>query len=299
MITGNMHNINSKNIGFGSLVDLIQPLTIVNENPNQQLTIVKEDHKPLFISKQSYTDFPTVEKLESHQWPCDQIQEKMDVVAKGMKDLADASTAKQIKDVEEEKVFSQRLREADDEEDSVHHKDLQMSSIIFMVGFTFEQSKNKKMLAEAHLDALFPKNSYIVTKVKRVGKGDKHHVSLSTSDAAYKLFTDYRRLLPRANHREILKVTSPETAVRFKILTVIAIKLDLDQHYSKNKPFVDYINVKPHLFVFKEGVYEQYRFSAAIQKFRTVIDQSDLVDVRQFAFSKNLKGASLKQFLIL
>ena len=90
---------------------------------------------------------------------------------------------------------------------------------------------------------------------------------------------------------------SSETAVRFKILNVIATKLD--KRYGTNKPYVDYIKVKPHLFVFKEGAYKQYRFSAAIQKFRAVIDQSDLEDVHKFAFSKNLKGASLKQFLIL
>jgi hypothetical protein len=293
-------HINSKNICISSSVDPIQPLMIVNANPNQQLTIVNEDQRPLFICKQSHTDFPTVEKLESHQCSCDQIQEKLDEVTKQMKDLEekDISTTKQMKDVEEERVFSQRLREADDEENSVYHKDLKMAAIIFMVGFVFEQSKNKKMQAEAYLDALFPKNSYIVSKVRRVGKGDSnHHVSLSTSDAAYKLFSDYRRLLPRDNQRDILKVTSPETAVRFKILAVIAIKLD--KSYGTNKPYVDYINIKPHLFVFKEGSYKQYRFSAAIQKFRTVIDQSDLGDVRKFAFSKNLKGATLKQFIVL
>jgi hypothetical protein len=148
------------------------------------------------------------------------------------------------------------------------------------------------------LDALFPKNSYIVTKIRKVGKKDNyHHVSLSTSNDAYKICSDYRRLLPRDNQRDILKVTSSETAVRFKILNVIATKLD--KRYGTNKPYVDYINIKPHLFVFKEGAYKQYRFSAAVQKFRAVIDQSDLEDVHKFTFLKNIKGASLRQFIVL
>jgi hypothetical protein len=323
-----MSNINSKNICISSSVDPIQQTTIVNENPNQQLTIVNEDQRPLFICRQSHTGFPPVEKLESHQWSYDQLQEKLDSVAKQIKDLEEkdistskqmkdleekgVSTAKQIKilqkesqrqtkqikDLEEESVFLQRLREADDEENSVHHKDLQMAAIIFMVGFVFEQSKNKKMQAEAYLDELFPQNSFVVTKVRKVGKGDNnHHVSLSTSNDAYKICSDYRCLLPRDNQRDILKVTSSETAVRFKILNVIATKLD--KRYGTNKPYVDYIKVKPHLFVFKEGAYKQYRFSAAVQKFRAVIDQSDLEDVHKFTFLKNIKGASLRQFIVL
>ena len=146
-------------------------------------------------------------------------------------------------------------------------------------------------------DDLFLQNSFVVTKVQKVGKGDKHHVSLSTSDAAYKLCSDYRCLLPRDNQRDILKVTSSETAVRFKILNVIATKLD--KRYGTNKPYVDYINIKPHLFVFKEGAYKQYRFSAAVQKFRAFIDQSDLEDVHKFTVLKNIKGVSLRQFIVL
>jgi hypothetical protein len=113
-------------------------------------------------------------------------------------------------------------------------------------------------------DDLFLQNSFVVTKVQKVGKGDKHNVSLSTSDAAYKLCSDYRCLLPKDNQRDILKVTSPETAVRYKILTVITIKLD--KRYSTNKSYVDYLKVKTNLFLFKEGgANKQYRFSAEVQ----------------------------------
>jgi hypothetical protein len=133
-----------------------------------------------------------------------------------------------------------------------------MAAIKFMVGFIWSNPNPKKCF-----DDLFPQNSFVVTKVRKVGKGDNHHVSLSTSDAAYKLCSDYPCLLPKDNQRDILKVMSPETAVRYKILTVIAIKLD--KRYSTNKSYVDYLKVKTHLFVFKEGAYKQYRFSAEVQ----------------------------------
>jgi len=126
---------------------------------------------------------------------------------------------------------------------------------------------------------------------KSVSKEDNHHVSLSTSDAAYKLCSDYRCLLPKDNQRDILKVTSQETAVRYKILTVIAIKLD--KRYSTNKSYVDYLKVKTNLFLFKEGAYKQCRFSAAIQKLRTLIGNSDLENVHKFALSKNIQEASV------
>jgi hypothetical protein len=289
-----------------------------SSEPIEQQSIVNEDPRPLFICRQCLTYFPTEEILQSHQWTCDQFQEKFDAVAKQLKDLKDkfekngASSAKQIKllqkqshrqtkqikNLEEENLFSQRLREADDEENTIHPKDMQMAAIIFMVGFTFEKSKNKKMQAEEYFDYLFPGNSFVVTKVRKVGKGDSnHHVSLSASDAANKLLLQYRCLLPKDNQTNILRVTSQETAVRFKILTVIAIKLD--KRYGTNKPYVDYVKLKPHLFVFKEGAYKQYRFSAAVQKFRAFIDQSDLEDVHKFTVLKNIKGVSLRQFIVL
>jgi hypothetical protein len=161
-----------------------------------------------------------------------------------------------------------------------------MAAIKFMVGFIWSNPNPKKCFED-----LFPQNSFVVTKVRKVGKEDNQHVSLSTSDAAYKLCSDYRCLLPKDNQRDILKVTSPETAVRYKILTVIAIKLD--KRYSTNKSYVDYLKVKTHLFLFKEGAYKQYRFSAAIQKLRTLIGNSDLKNVHKFALSKNIQEASV------
>ena len=112
-----------------------------------------------------------------------------------------------------------------------------MAAIKFMVGFIWSNPNQKKCFED-----LFLQNSFVVTKVWKVGKGDKHHVSLSISDAADKLCSDYRCLLPRDNQRDILKVTSQETAVRYKILTVITIKLD--KRYSTNKSYVDYLKDK-------------------------------------------------------
>jgi hypothetical protein len=228
-------------------------------------------------------------------------QEHMDMVEEQGEKIEKLQLQLQMREneISEDKEFATRLRESDVEEKRVFPKDQKLAATIYMTGFSFEKSKLNKAQAEAFLDGLFPRNSFVVTKVREVCKGkDKYHVTLTTSDDANKICSDYRRChFTKDNQRSILKVASAETLIRFKILEVI--ETELEKRYSTNKPYVGYVKCKPSLFVFEDGAYKQYQFTAALQKFRTLLDKLDFEGVHQFAFSKNIRGDSLKQYIVL
>lgn len=256
-----------------------------NDDKECNLSTLTKQRPRLCQQCQMY--FVTKEDLESHNTSSDHLQRQFKTLTN------------RIERLEEENKLTKQLREADNEEDSVFLRDQQLATIIFMDGFFFDRAnQSNKVQAKAYLDDLFPLNTFVVTKVRKVCKwAAKYHVNLSSSVDAFKICSEYRRRFPGDNERNILKVTSGQTATRFRILEVIESKLE--KRYSVNKPYVGYIKFKPHLFIFKDGAYNQYRFTAAVHKFRHLIDQSDLEQVHQFAFSKNIRGDSLKQYIVL
>jgi hypothetical protein len=62
---------------------------------------------------------------------------------------------------------------------------------------------------------------------------------------------------------------------------------------------VDYINLKPHLFLQKDGVEKTFNFTTALTKFRKLISKLDFSEIKSFANCRGLKGSDLKQFVVL
>ncbi len=120
---------------------------------------------------------------------------------------------------------------------------------------------------------------------------------MSTSTDAAEIYSKFIKL-PKVSEREIMRVTSPATTTRFKILKAIATRLE-KQYNTTNLYYVDYINLKPHLFLQQDGVEKTFNFTNALSKFHQLIEKLDFSEIRNFAVTHKMKSSNLEQFVVL
>ena len=190
----------------------------------------------------------------------------------------------------------QKLQVARDEEDAAYTRDEKTSNILFLKGFNLDIEIPYKKQIKFILNKYVPHNKYVVSKVQKVcKKKNYYHAFLSKASDVDNFFSHFVHI-QKDPHIEINRVTSPATLIRFKILQTIAAKLE--SRYKTSFPYVNFINLKPHLFFIKDGFEKPYKFAAVMAKFQKLVDKLDFSNIKKYATTRTFTENDLKQFVV-
>jgi hypothetical protein len=202
---------------------------------------------------------------------------------------------KQVSGLQSDNSFLKLIQIANSEEADAHSRDVKTANVLRVGGYQFDKKSPYIQQADRVLKEIAPHLNVTVTKIKKNKKKDIFDIWLSDAGDASVIFSMANKDLKELTF--VHRVTSPETAIRFAILE--AISLRLKKRYKTNPPRVDFVDMRPHLLLFKGGAEGRYTFTGALGKFRSLFESLDLTHAKDLANTHALKGNNLRQFVLL
>jgi len=210
--------------------------------------------------------------------------------------------AKKVEAIEKKVLFLENIGIAVTAEKEAYYIDKAKANMVRMGGFNFKsrltpQKSDYKSVVKDVIDEIVPHLKFSIMNAKPYQKNkDILIVSFEHRFQAATVFSALRYSRKLTGNQFIERMTSAETKIRFSILEVLAAKVK--QNYKKKYPRVDYIAMKPYLFLRKKSGEQKLQFTDALKEYGSLLKPEDLPEAKRIAIAHSINGRDLLQFVI-